>query len=112
MITFKLIDEGVFACFENGEVTGKAFFRIDGFFCDVYKVEYPQDKLHLFQGLLRSVYNYAAERNIYMGRLSDESVFDKALTMNFIFDGKCWANDIPTLLMGSCGSCGDFSGEI
>lgn len=109
MISFKLIEDGVFASFEEGEITGKAMFKIDGYFCEVYKVECPSDKLWLFQGLLRSVFNYATDFNAYIGKLTDESFYDKAQTMNFIFDGKCWSNDIPTLLMGSCGSCGDFS---
>lgn len=112
MISFKLIEDGVFASFEDGEMTGKAYFKIDGFFCEVYKVEFPQDKLYLFQGLLRSVFNYATDTNAYIGKLTDESCFDKAETMNFIFDGKCWSNDIPTLLMGTCGSCGDIIPEI
>ena len=112
MISFKLIEDGVFASFEDGEMTGKAYFKIDGFFCEVYKVEFPRDRLYLFQGLLRSVFNYATGTNAYIGKLTDESCFDKAETMNFIFDGKCWSNDIPTLLMGTCGSCGDIIPEI
>lgn len=112
MITFKLIKDGVFASFEDEEITGKAYFKIDGLFCDVQRVEYPLDKLHVFQGLVRSVYNYAAGQNAYMGKLSDENCFEEAKTMNFICDGKCCMNDIPTLLMGSCGCTGDFEAEI
>lgn len=112
MITFKLIEEGVFAAYEEGEITGKAYFRMEGFFCDVYKMEFPSDKLYLFQGLLRSVFNYATNYNAYIGKLTDESCFNKANTMNFIFDGKCWSNDIPTLLMGTCGDCTEFTSEI
>lgn len=112
MITFKLIDDGVFAAYENDEMTAKAYFSIDGLFCDVYKIECDKDKLYIFQGLLRSVYNYAAGQNAYVGKLSDKDFFDKADTMNFIFDGKCWSNDIPTLLIGSCGCCGSSGTDI
>lgn len=112
MITFKLIEDGVFAANEGGEVKGKAYFRIDGLFCDIYKVEYPEKELYLFQGLIRSVFNYATGYNAYIGKLTDESCYDKAQTMNFIFDGKCWSNDIPTLLMGTCGDFQSFSAEI
>lgn len=112
MISFKLTDEGEFSSFEDGEVTAKALFKIDGLFCDVYKIDCPKDKLYLFQGILRSVYNYATGTNAYIGKLSDESWFDKADTMNFVFDGKCWSNDIPTLLIGTCGTCGENPFEI
>ena len=102
MITFKLIEDGVFAAYENGEIQGKAFFGVDGLFCDVRKVEYPADRLYNFQGLMRSVYNYGAGQNAYIGRLSDKNCFDAAKTMNFICDGNICSNDIPTLLMGTC----------
>jgi len=96
----------VYNAFENDELAGRAYFRTDMLYCDVYKLEYPKDKLYIAQGLLRSCYNYGVGVNAYMGRLSDKSCDEVAKSMNFIFDGTSYVNDIPTLLMGSC-CCGE-----
>ncbi len=96
----------LFYAYENGEKTGAAYMNIDGLFCDVFKVEYPKNHLYVCQGLLRSCYNAAANAGAYIGKLSAPDCKEAAESMNFIFDGSVYANDIPTLLMGSCGDCG------
>lgn len=93
----------MFYAYEGGELLGKAKMNIDGFFCDVFSVEYPKDKLYIAIGLLRACYNCGANKNAYIGKLSDTKCEQAAKSMNFIFDGKVYTNDIPTLLMGECG---------
>lgn len=92
----------IFYAYENGEKVGTAKMNVDSLFCDVFSVEYPTDKLYICIGLLRACYNCAANKNAYIGKLSDKSCSKAAESMNFIFDGECYSNDIPTLLMGSC----------
>lgn len=93
----------LFYAYENGEMLGKAKMNIDGFFCDVFSVEYPTDKLYICIGLLRACYNCGANKNAYIGKLTDLSCEEAGKSMNFIFDGTAYSNDIPTLLMGDCG---------
>lgn len=92
----------IFYAYENDVKVGTAKMNIDSLFCDVFSVEYPTDKLYICIGLLRACYNCAANKNAYIGKLSDKSCSKAAESMNFIFDGECYSNDIPTLLMGSC----------
>ena len=92
----------IYNAFENEELVGRAFFRTDMLYCDVYKLEYPVNRLYVAQGLLRACYNYGVSCNAYMGKLSDKSCDEVGKSMNFIFDGTSYVNDIPTLLMGSC----------
>ncbi len=110
MITFKPDSEKskqfndgtvVFTAYENNTASGSACFKLNGYICEIFKVNFG-DKLYLFQGLVRACLNYAAERNAYMGKLTDKDCFDAAKTMNFIFYGENYMNDIPTLLMGMC----------
>lgn len=92
----------VYTAIENNVRIARAYLKTDMLFCDVYKLEYPKDRLYIAQGLLRACYNYAANMNIYMGKLSDKNCEDVAKSMNFIFDGTSYVNDIPTLLIGNC----------
>lgn len=102
-------DSVIFNAYENDELIARAYFKTDMLFCDVYKLEYPKDKLYIAQGLLKACYNYGTSVNTYMGKLSDKNCDEVAKSMNFIFDGKSYVNDIPTLLMGNC-SC--YENEI
>lgn len=92
----------IFYAYENDQKVGTAKMNIDSLSCDVFSVEYPKDKLYICIGLLRACYNCGANRNAYMGKLSDLTCTEAASNMNFIFDGTSYINDIPTLLMGSC----------
>jgi len=92
----------LFCAYEGEKCVGKAYFTVDSLYCDIYKVEYEKDKLYVFQGLLKSCYNFGATKNAYMGRLSDNACYEEAKTMNFVFDGSTFSSDIPTLLMGGC----------
>ena len=112
MLTFKPIQDDsllketgadlIFSAVEADSETGFAYMKIDGFFCEIFKVAFPKDKPYIFQGLVRACLNAATNKNAYIGKLTDEACFEEAKTMNFIFDGKCYSNDIPTLLMGYC----------
>lgn len=97
----------IYYAYENDVKTGTAYFNTDTLYCDVFKVIYPEDKLYICIGLLRSCYNKGANDGAYMGKLSDLKCKDAALSMNFIFNGECYINDIPTLLMGTCSGCCD-----
>lgn len=93
----------MFYAYEGEELLGKAKMNVEGFFCDVFSLEYPEDKLYIGIGLLRACYNCGANKNAYIGKLSAAGCEKAAGKMNFIFDGTVYTNDIPTLLMGECG---------
>lgn len=107
MLEFKLEDreKGIFAAYEGGKTVGRAFFKLDGYTVDIYRVEGCQDEPWVFEGLLRSVYNFGANNGAYIGVFSDENGFSLAESMNFVFDAKTYSNDIPSILTGSCGGC-------
>lgn len=94
--------EVFFSAIENDKVYGKCTLMIEGNKATVLNVSFDDNKPYLVEGLLRSAFNYAGQKNCYMGycKSGDISFFlDK---MNFIKDNDLYFNDIPTILQGNC----------
>lgn len=91
-----------FTASEDDTNCGYCLLKTENNFADVYELEYDEDKPYLVEGLLRSAYNFASLKNIYMGKCSCSNITEFLDRMNFEKKGTEYVNDIPTILMGSC----------
>ena len=91
-----------FTAYENETLCGYCLLKTDSSFAEVYEIEYDTDKPYLVEGLLRSAFNYASLKNIYMGKCTCNNITDFLNKMNFNKTDEGYINDIPTILMGSC----------
>ena len=95
----------VFEAMQDEDKLGECCLLIKGNTADVYTLDYEIDAPEIGEGLLKSAYNYAANRGAYIGTLSAKD-FGKAHTfLNFEEKDGVLQNDIPSLLAGHC-HCG------
>ncbi len=101
--THEINDKNVkFTAEENGVTIGDCLMKITEDFAEVFSLSYQQDKPYVVEGLLRSAFNYATLKNVYMGKVTCKNI-DKFLDlMNFEKKNGEYVNDIPSILMGSC----------
>lgn len=106
MIFFKpeKLSENVtkFIALEDDVNEGFCLLKTDEGFADVYELEYNKDKPYLVEGLLRSAFNFASLKNIYMGKCTCKNIDAFLVRMNFEKVNGEFVNDVPTILMGSC----------
>lgn len=91
-----------FTAVEDNENCGYCLLKIVDDTADVYCLEFEKDKPYLVEGLLRSAYNFASLKNIYMGKCTCKNIDSFLCGMNFEKSNVGYINDIPTILMGSC----------
>ncbi len=91
-----------FIAYEDDAECGHCLLKTDSSFAEVYELEYDADKHYLVEGLLRSAFNYASLKNIYMGKCTCKNIREFLEKMNFDETDEGFINDIPTILMGSC----------
>lgn len=91
-----------FTAFEDDINSGYCLLKTENNLAEVYELNYSEDKPYLVEGLLRSAFNFASLRNIYMGKCSCENITEFLDRMNFEKNGSEYINDIPSILMGSC----------
>lgn len=87
---------------ENDEICGRCVLEIDGSKAVVDDVTFDKDKPYLVEGILKSAYNYACQKNCYMGYCKSESITLFLDRMNFIKENNVYYNDIPSILQGNC----------
>ncbi len=106
MLFFKpdaLTDDVIkFIAYEDEAECGHCLLKTDSSFAEVYEIEFDVDKPYLVEGLLRSAFNYASLKNIYMGKCTCKNIQTFLERMNFNKTEEGYINDIPTILMGSC----------
>ncbi|MBR6568341.1 MAG: hypothetical protein IKK60_06770 [Clostridia bacterium] len=91
-----------FIAYEDDAQCGFCLLKSDRNFAEVYEIDFNQDRPYLVEGLLRSAYNYASLKNIYMGKCTCKNIGAFLDRMNFEKTDEGYVNDIPTILMGSC----------
>lgn len=94
-----------FEAFENDESIGKCTLILDDKYAIVSDLNYKAGAVYAAEGLLKSTYNYACLKNYYMGRCTVQGIDPLLKTMGFYLKDGVYENDIPSILMGSCGSC-------
>ena len=112
MIFFKntvLDSDGKVVEFEalDGDISlGKCTLVLGDKFADVTKLSFENNAVFAGEGLLKSAYNYAALKNYYMAKCSASDIDSLLLRLGFENQGGEYISDIPTILIGNCGSCG------
>lgn len=94
-----------FEAYENDDLIGKCTLTLEEKYAHVSDVTYKNGALYAAEGLLKSAFNYACLKNYYMGRCSAEGVDSLLERMGFYKKDGAYENDIPSILIGSCGSC-------
>ena len=106
MLFFKpeaLTDEVTkFIAYEDDAECGCCLLRSGGKFAEVYEIDFDADKPYLAEGLLRSAFNCASLKNIYMGKCTCKNIEKFLDRMNFEKTAEGYINDIPSILTGSC----------
>ena len=104
-----LNNDGTLVCFtaiESDFILGKCLLLLKNDYAEITEIQANDNSFIIAEGLIKAAFNYAANKNFYIGRCYSEN-FKKLLeTMNFNKTGNIYENDIPLILMGKCGCCG------
>lgn len=92
-----------FEAFEDEKLMGKCTLILEDKYANVYELEY--EAIYAGEGLLKSAYNYACLNNYYMGKCTVNNADTLLMKLGFSLKDGVYENDIPSILMGSCGSC-------
>ncbi len=98
----------LFEAFENSDKLGECRLKIKGSSADVYLLSYDLSRPEVGEGLLKSAYNYAANRGAYIGTLSAKDSGIAHTYLNFKEEDGLLTNDIPSLLAGHCNCSPDI----
>lgn len=91
-----------FEALENDAVCGGCHMTFSPEKAVIDSLLYDNDKPYLVEGLIRSAFNYAASKNIYMGYCKCENITHFLENMNFEKQNGVYCNDIPSILQGKC----------
>lgn len=97
-----LVYGGYFAENEDGTKNGKCLFCINGYDCEILKIECDCSDRLLVEGYIRASLNYCANRNAYMAYCGIEKISPVLNLLGFENNKGIYNGDIPTLLKGSC----------
>ncbi|MBR3815486.1 MAG: hypothetical protein IKJ27_02030 [Clostridia bacterium] len=96
-----------FTASEDGKALGRCLLSLENDYAEVTELIFDNGFLvDIAEGLIKSAFNYAANKCFYMGRCSVENIDFLLKAMNFVRTENGYENDIPSILMGKCGSCG------
>jgi hypothetical protein len=90
-------------CEEN--IIGRCTLLLDKDTAEITEISYEEGNSYIIDGIIKAAFNYAANRNYYMGICSVKGLDKYISAMNFSKTDKGYCNDIPSILMGSCKSC-------
>ena len=93
-----------FCAIENGQSPGACVLKLDGDFASIVSLDLAENNAMIGEGLFRAAFNYAANQGAYMGVCEAENAEAVVSRMRFERKNGRLCNDIPTLLMGSCGA--------
>ncbi len=98
----KLIE---FSAIEDDKILGKCTLDINNEFALVNNIEFSDGNGYIVEGLIKSAFNYAANRNFFIGRCSADNAEFCFKRMNFVKCEGYYENDIPSILTGRCKGC-------
>lgn len=91
-----------FEALDNDVLAGECHLSLKGKNALVSSVSFPSDKPFLAEGLLKAAFNFAANKNYYMGVCDSENITPLLLKLGFQKSADGYTLDIPSILMGSC----------
>ena len=96
-----------FQALDGEDILGECTLVLGEKFAEVTKLSFRADSHFAGEGLLKSAYNFAALKNYYMAKCSITCIDSLLLKLGFECDNGEYTTDIPTILMGNCGCCGN-----
>jgi hypothetical protein len=90
-----------FEAFEDEKLIGKCTMILEEKYANVCVLSF--EAIYAGEGLLKSAYNYACLKNYYMGKCTVQNIDQLLLKLGFTQKDGAYENDIPSILMGSCG---------
>lgn len=72
---------------------------------EITDITFETDRAYIIDGLIKAAFNYAANRNYYIGICIADGVDEYISAMNFSKTDKGYMNDIPSILIGNCKNC-------
>ena len=94
-----------FEALSDDVALGKCVLSLVGGAAEITEICLSEDNHDTVEGLVRAAFNYAANRNYYIGICSAKDVDKYLEKMNFCKSDNGYTNDIPSILMGSCKNC-------
>lgn len=94
-----------FEALENDKSIGNCTLCLKDDIADVTSLSFDNAAPYAVEGLIKAAYNYACLRNYYVAKCSADGIDSFLKTMGFDIVSGEYVSDIPTILMGSCGSC-------
>lgn len=88
--------------YDGEDSIGKASFTVDGFNMNFISVECDDDII--VEGLARASMNYAANRNAYIAKISNEFFAPAFIRLGFAGE-EVLTVEIPEALMSGCSGC-------
>lgn len=95
-------NEITFEAVENDVVCGSCHMVYSSDKATVDALSFEADKPYLVEGLLKSAFNFAVQKNIYMGYCTCENITHFLDNMSFEKKDGIYVSDIPSILMGNC----------
>lgn len=87
---------------ENGGECGFCIASVNSNYADILALDYPQDRLYVGDGLIRSTLNFAAGMGAYMARSTLREYGELFGQLNFGYESEEYIGEIPEILKGSC----------
>ncbi len=94
-----------FEALVDGNSSGKCILILRDNIAEITEISYENNKPYILDGLVRAAFNFAANRNYYIGLCSAKGIDEHLIKMNFNKTEAGYSNDIPSILMGSCKNC-------
>lgn len=95
-------DTVYFEALENGAAYGSCKLVLSCSRADVCEITCNGDRTYLVEGLIKSAFNYACNKNCYMGYCKGGEFTDILDKMSFEKENGVYFNDIPSILTGNC----------
>lgn len=108
MITFKHFTDDndpivtVFEAYEGSMLLGKCLLKCESNKANIFAFSYNSQYPYIADGLIKSAYNFASFKGIYMAEFSAQGFDEIVSNMAFEKVGEVYISDIPTILMGNC----------
>ena len=94
-----------FEALSEDKIIGTCVLVLDKDAAKITEISYEESNAYIIDGIVKAAFNYAANRNYYMGLCSAKGADKYLSAMNFSKTEKGYYNDIPSILMGSCKGC-------
>ena len=102
VVTSESANEVCFEAIENDVVCGVCHMIYSSDKATVDFLSFDSNKAYLVEGLIKSAFNFAVMKSVYMGYCTCKNITAYLDKMNFEKQDGVYYNDIPSILQGNC----------